>query len=136
MQLEDKRDERTGLSVGELLLLAALLGLTVGCVHIATLCRVGSVHWFPGVFAGCLNFIAFVIPSWIATSFRNGSARQLTISAFRIATLLPSIGFASWWAGAERNYFLTALLACYFVALPVESWLLIREVRRDERSGQ
>jgi hypothetical protein len=91
------------------------------------------------VAATVIVLLASVPPLWFAhlkptSPLRlNGAARQLAVIGWRLGILLPSLALAFRFHEAERKCYLIALLACYFVALPLESWLLIQDVKRSTR---
>lgn len=82
---------------------------------------VAAVLW---TMAACLP------PFWFPFFGLKDASFQLGVTAWRLGTSLLAVAFSRVLLEGERNYYLTALMACYFVALPLESWLLIRNARR------
>lgn len=114
-----------------LILLVAVLTAAV-LAHLATISRVGPVAASPATTAALVMAGGFISPLWISPKLSNGAARQLFFVAWRLGILLPAVALSGWWDGEERKCFITVLLACYFVALPLESWLLIQEARESD----
>lgn len=110
------------------ILLVTAISAAAGLAYVATLSRVGSVGATPAWVALAVTLMGCLPPLGFSSLFTNGAACQLAVVAWRLAALLPSLALLGYWEGAERNCFLICLLACYFVALPLESWLLIREI--------
>lgn len=86
----------------------------------------------PAVVAALVTLFATLPPLYFTRLLSNGAANQLAIVAWRIAIMLPALAIAARYAGDERKCYLIALLVCYFVSLPLESWILIRDVRRHQ----
>jgi hypothetical protein len=119
----------------DMLILSAVL------VAVAALCRLATFNHAPqpsawptcvalaAVWLSCLPGLSFHLV------FSNGAARQLGAITWRLLTMLLALGMAGTWEMPARNYYLTTLLACYFVSLPLESWLLIRQCKSVESSS-
>ncbi len=103
-----------------------------GLTLLATFSRVGWLGLNPTLIAIGVTLLGCLPPLSFSSLFSNGAANQLAVVAWRLGVLIPSLALAQSWEGAERNCFLGVLLACYFVALPLESWLLIREIKRSQ----
>lgn len=86
----------------------------------------------PAAVAALVTLFATLPPLYFTRLLSNGAANQLAVVAWRIAIMLPALAIAGRFAGDERKCYLIALLACYFVSLPLESWILIRDVRRNQ----
>lgn len=117
------------------LLLMSAVGLAGGVSYLATFSRVGPLSPVPATSAVAVTLLGCLPALWLSRLLFNGVARQLAVVMLRLGILLPSLALLRFWEGDERNCFLTALLACYFVALPLESWLLIQDLRRSEKSA-
>lgn len=113
--------------------LSVLICFVGYCVHIATLRRAGGFLESPSLIAIGLTLAGYLPPLWISTWNHLGAARQIAVVLWRFGLLLPALLLAKQWEGVERNCFLYTMLACYFVALPLESWLLVRDVKRSNR---
>lgn len=112
-----------------LLLLAAIC--TAGFIYyLATFSHGPANSSSLVVGAVCVSAMGCAPPLWLSLWISQGPPLQLAVIVLRLGVLMPAVGLSSGMEVAERNYFLAALLACYFVALPLESWLLIRDVRR------
>lgn len=97
---------------------------------LATLCRAEPGSLTPAALATLVALAGFLPPLWFSLLISNGSACQLAVVAWRFGVLLPALMGIHGWEGEERKFFLQAFLACYFIGLPLESWLLIREARK------
>ncbi|MCC7333670.1 MAG: hypothetical protein IT422_01150 [Pirellulaceae bacterium] len=89
----------------------------------------------PAVVAALVTLFATLPPLYFRRLLSNGAANQLAVVAWRMAIMLPALAIAARYSGDERKCYLIALLACYFVSLPLESWILIRDVRRYQDSS-
>jgi hypothetical protein len=110
-------------------ILVASITVTATVVYIATFRHSGpsSVKY---IFAGALACVAATItPIWLERWVFNGASYQLLIVAWRLGTMLFALAVSSQFSLPERNYIITTLLACYFVTLPLESWLLALRTR-------
>lgn len=112
-----------------------LLGFTIAFA--ATVSFVGSGlvglvgnAWL-NVVAAMFALLACVPPLWIARIISNGAVAQMAVPVWRLGVLLPAIVWSMQLTAAARNYFCVGLLACYFAALPLESWLLARQVKHS-----
>lgn len=76
------------------------------------------------------TLLASLPPLGFGRWLSNGAAKQLAVVSWRLAVVLPALGAAWRFEDTERKCYLVTLLVCYFVALPLESWLLIREARQ------
>lgn len=116
-----------------------LLGLAVilvgGISYLATLSHAGPVTLRPAAAAIGLTLMGTLPPLSFRSLFSKALASHLAVTVWRIGILAPALVLARTWEGDERNCFITTLLACYFVALPLESWLLIHQVKRDHNAS-
>ena len=87
--------------------------------------------WWPSLVATVGTWLGVAPGLWVAGRVSNGPAKQLAIVVWRLMILLPCLVIGNTWDGDARKCFFITLLACYFVGLPLESWLLIRDVRRQ-----
>lgn len=111
------------------------LTLTLAIVATAVLSRIATISHapqignLPVIWAGSAVALSCVPGLSFRALFPNGAALQLAAVTWRMMAMLAALGCAGFLEGAARNCYLTSLLACYFVALPLESWLLIRQSR-------
>jgi len=112
-----------------------LLLVVIVLVGIASHALIRTAENFNGaalsLVAGMFALMACVPPLWIARFFSNGAVAQLAVTVWRLGILLPAVLWSMQQTAAARNYFCIALLACYFAALPLESWLLARQIRHS-----
>jgi hypothetical protein len=101
--------------------------MAAGLVAIATFSHASFAGLWPVLGAALVTIFASVTPLVLKTAIRNGAAFQLSVVTWRLMVMLPALAWGMAQTGATRNSFLTALMACYFVALPLESWLLVRD---------
>ena len=112
--------------------IAVSVAATAAFGYLATINHGSHVTPRPAMVAAFIVCLA-ALPPLVAGGFlSNGAANQLLIVAWRMGIMLPSLTVASRYVAAERKYYLITLLACYFVSLLLESWLLIRDVRRRQ----
>lgn len=115
--------------------IAVSVAVTATVSYLATINHGTQVSSRPAVVAACIVCLAALPPLFagrLLSRLRNGAANQLLIIAWRMGIMLPALAVASRYEAAERKYYLVTLLACYFVSLLLESWLLIRDVRRRQ----
>ncbi|MEZ6078346.1 MAG: hypothetical protein R3C56_22535 [Pirellulaceae bacterium] len=74
----------------------------------------------PAVVAALVTLFATLPPLYFQRLLSN-AANQLAVVAWRMAIMLPALAIAARYSGDERKCYLIALLACYFVSLPLES---------------
>lgn len=117
------------------LVVALLIVLAAWISYRATISHGFVARSQPAVIAALVTLFATLPPLYFARLLPNGAANQLAIIAWRIAIMLPALAIAARYTADERKCYLIALLACYFVSLPLESWLLIRDVRRNQDTG-
>jgi hypothetical protein len=79
-----------------------------------------------------ITLVGFMPPNSISRLISNGVARQLFYVVWHFALLLPAVILLTVWEGSERKCFVHALLACYFVALPLESGRRMRLVLANQ----
>ena len=113
-------------------LLAFCILVAAGITYVATNDHAGGTGNSPITIAALVTLFGTIPPIWIGPILTNGAARQLFVVAWRLGALLPGVFLADHWEGPERKSYLIALVACYFVALPLESWLLIRDAKRKQ----
>ncbi|MCA9126385.1 MAG: hypothetical protein KDB22_04840 [Planctomycetales bacterium] len=101
--------------------------------YVATFNHGSAVNSPPALAAMLATLVGCLPPLAFRSRLSNGAVRQLAVVAWRMGALIPAVGLVRFWDGDERNCFLTTLLACYFVALPLESWLLIRDGKRSTK---
>lgn len=97
--------------------------------NIATISRVPTHDVRFAIVAMLWTMLATIVPFWFERVISNGAALQLAVVVWRMGTLLPALAFATTLQGNARICFVSTLLVCYFVALPLESWLLALRAR-------
>jgi len=108
------------------LMLVSIIGATAATVYLATFSHAPTrAHPFY-VLAAMWTVTATVAPIWLESLIFNGATFQLAVVTWRLMTMLGGFVIAGALPSEVRNYFLSTLMACYFVALPLESWLLAR----------
>lgn len=117
------------------LLISLMVAATAGLSYLATISHGVSTSSRPAIVAALVTLFGTLPPLMFASWFSNGAANQLAVIAWRFAIMLPALAIAFRYVDGERKCYLIALLACYFVALPLESWLLIRDVRRKQANS-
>ena len=73
---------------------------------------------------------AAIAPLWLESLIFNGATFQLAVITWRLMTMLGAFVIVQTFPVDSRNCFLTTLMACYFIALPLESWLLARNATK------
>lgn len=74
--------------------------------------------------------LAGTLPTlWFSRWIAKGAVRQLAVVLWRVTCLLPALITMQMIDQLAKSDFITPLLACYFVALTVESAMLIHEAR-------
>lgn len=96
---------------------------------VATFSHAPEIWGRSAVAAIALTTMASVPPLFLCRKFSNGSTSALFVTLWRCGGLLPAVALLATLEGDERKCFAVALLACYFIALPLESLLLIRQVQ-------
>lgn len=117
--------------LAQVALLSALITATGLLCNVATFSHGSSLPSRVVVLASLLTLGACVPPLSFPKLLSYGPATHIAITMWRLGILLPAILILNGLDGTERKYFLVALLACYLVALPVESWLLVHQVNRQ-----
>lgn len=112
------------------LLIALLIALAAALSYRATISHGISAGPKPTVVAALVALMATIPPLYFTRLLSNGATNQLAVVAWRMAIMLPALAIAVRYTADERKCYLISLLACYFISLPLESWLLIRDVRR------
>ncbi len=115
------------LSKSLLLVISILLAGAV--VGLATFSHVGRAAIVPTGAGVVLTLIGIIPGLWLSRLITHGPTKQLVLVGMRLSILLPAWLLQARWEGAERNCFIASLLACYFVALPLESLLSIGELK-------
>ncbi len=117
------------------LLIAVLVATAAWLGYRATISHGASCSPKPAVIAAMIVLFGALPPLYFGRLLSNGATKQFSIIAWRIAIMLPALVLAMRYVDVERKCYLISLMACYFVALPLESWLLIRDVRRNQASS-
>ncbi len=112
--------------------MAVLVSVTACLSYLATISHGLAATANPPMIAALVTLMGTLPPLFFGRLLSNSAANQLAIVAWRIGIMLPAVAIAWRFDGDERKCYLIALLACYFVSLPLESWLLIRDVRRRQ----
>ncbi len=108
------------------LILTSAIGCVAGVVYVATFGHGPTSAAKLGALAAAWTAIAAVVPIWLERFIFNGGTFQLAVITWRLMTMLGAFVIVPTFPAEARNYFLTSLMACYFIALPLESWLLAR----------
>ncbi len=116
------------------LLIVVIVACCAALSYLATISHGISSRPQPAFIAALVTLMGTLPPLHFGRLLSNGAAKQLAIVAWRMGIMLPAVAIALRYENEERKCFLIALLACYFVSLLLESWLLIRAVRRDKAS--
>lgn len=114
------------------LIITVLIAAAATISYRATISHGVDSNSKPVVVAAVVTLFATLPPLYFTRLLSNTAANQLAIVAWRIAIMFPAVAIATRYTADERKCYLIALLACYFVSLPLESWLLIRDVRRNQ----
>lgn len=114
------------------MLIALLVVLAAWISYRATISHgLVSGPW-PAISAALITLLATLPPLYFTRLLSNGAANQLAVVSWRLAIILPAVALATKYVDDERKCYLITLLACYFISLPLESWLLIRDVQRNQ----
>ena len=114
--------------------LAIAVSLAAASVGLATFYREGEVAWQPILQASFIVLLGCVPPLWFSALIKQGPAQVLLVVGWRFGSLLPAILIFRKLEGLERNCFMYAMMACYFVGLSLESWHFIREAQKSQES--
>jgi hypothetical protein len=104
-----------------------LVGVIIGAAAIGWVVSHGA--WAAIVVAAVVAIAALVPPLWFEFCLGRSVAAPTAVVAWRLGVLLPAVLFSASQAEPTRKCFQYTLLACYFIALPLESWLLSRYTR-------
>ena len=110
--------------------LVSFIGATAATVYLATFSHAPTEARPYYALAAIWTATATVAPIWLESLIFNGGTFQLAVVAWRLMTMLGAFAIAGSFPIEIRNYFLSTLMACYFVALPLESWLLARRASK------
>ncbi len=124
VQPEQFRSTRNALVVSAAIVGAGVISL------LATISHGWEQVIRPVAIATSATLFGLVPPLLISKMMRNVAAKQLLVVAWRLGIMLLALLLATRFLDEERKWYLNTLLACYFVALPLESWLLIVDARR------
>lgn len=108
------------------------VGLLSHLSYVATFGRSLEVDLRPAAFAIGITLFGTIPPLLFSPRMSLGIATPLVLFGWRFGMLIPTALMLKRLEGAERNCFVVVLLACYFVALVLESWLFIRGVRHND----
>lgn len=117
-----------------LIQLVTAVSLSATSVGLATFYREGDVAWQQILQAGSIALLGCVPPLWFPALIKQGPAQILLVAGWRFGSLLPAIVIFRKLNGLERNCFMYAMMACYFVGLSLESWHFIREAQKSQES--
>ena len=73
---------------------------------------------------------AAIVPIWLESLIFNGATFQLAVISWRLMTMLGALVVVQVFPAEVKKCFLTTLMACYFIALPLESLLLARNATK------
>jgi len=124
-KMNEPRPERMS-SLRLSLILVSIIGATAVAVYLATFRHAPARARPFYALAAMWTATATVAPIWLESLIFNGATFQLAVVTWRLMTMLGAFVIAGALPSEVRNYFLSTLMACYFVALPLESWLLAR----------
>ncbi|MFK7737593.1 MAG: hypothetical protein AB8B50_16275 [Pirellulaceae bacterium] len=117
---------------------ALLLGLVIVAtgtlaylLNVATFSRAPGLGIRTAIIATAITLFGTVPPLLFSQRLSLGIATPLALFAWRFGMLLPAALMLKRLEGPERNCFVIVLLACYFVALVLESGLFIRGIRHN-----
>ncbi len=110
--------------------LAVAIGVTAVIVYLATFSHAPAIARPYFMLAAMWTATASIAPIWLESLIFNGGTFQLAVITWRLMTMLGAFVIATVFPSELRKYFLTTLMACYFVALPLESWLLARRASK------
>lgn len=113
------------------LLIVAAVAIAATISYLATISHGISSRPQTALIAALVTLLGTLPPLHFGRLLSNSAANQLAVVAWRMGIMLPAVAMALRFENEERKCFLIALLACYFVSLLLESWLLIRDVRRS-----
>jgi hypothetical protein len=119
-------------SVRNSLLIVAMVAIAAQLSYLATISHGIITRPQPAVIAALVTLMGMLPPLHFGRLLGNGAANQLAVVAWRMGIMLPAVAIATRYDHGQRKCYLIALLACYFVSLLLESWLLIRGVRRNQ----
>lgn len=125
-KLETKRRSPFGIS----LLILIAISCAALAVYVATFSHAPPTAGSYFVLAAVWTATAAIAPIWLESLINNGGTFQLAVVTWRLMTMLGAFVIAGTFPSEVRNYFLSTLMACYFVALPLESWLLARRASK------
>ncbi len=112
------------------LILVATIAAVMVAVYLATFSHAPARARPYYVLAGMWTVAATIAPIWLESLIINGATFQLAVVAWRLMTMLGGLLVATTLPSEVKNYFLSTLMACYFVALPLESCLLARRATK------
>jgi hypothetical protein len=112
------------------LILATAVGCVAVVVYVATFGHAPPTAARLCAAAGVWTAVATIAPIWLESLIINGGTFQLAVLSWRSITMLGGLLIAQTFPVQARNCFLTTLMACYFIALPLESWLLARNASK------
>ena len=101
----------------------------------ATISHGASISLRPAILAIGVTLFGILPPLQLSRLIANPAGKQLSVVAWRLAIMLPALAIGSHFVAEERKCYLNTLLACYFVALPLESGLLIVDAKQIVNSA-
>ncbi|MGN6547732.1 MAG: hypothetical protein ACTHK7_21970 [Aureliella sp.] len=122
------RPDARALLIDSSLLAGAILA--VGCLTLIGYRMTGRACDRTSVAVATLMVeMAMVPPLWIEFWIGRVVAAPVVTVMWRLGILLPAALWSTHQLEPARNCVQVTLLACYLMALPLESWLLIRQPR-------
>jgi len=112
------------------LIMASAIGCVAGVVYVATFGHAPASAAKFCALAAAWTATAAIAPIWLESLIFNGGTFQLAVITWRLLTMLGAFIVVQTFPTDARNCFLTILMACYFIALPLESWLLARNASK------
>lgn len=112
------------------LVLACVISVVAAGVYVATFGHAPHAAAKYCALAAVWTATAAIAPIWLESLIFNGATFQLAVITWRLVTMLGAFVIVQTFPAESRNCFLTTLMACYFISLPLESWLLARNATK------
>ena len=112
------------------LILVGAISCVAAVVYVATFGHAPPAAAMYCALAAVWTATAAIAPIWLESLIFNGATFQLAVITWRLMTMLGAFVIVQTFPAESRNCFLTTLMACYFIALPLESWLLARNATK------
>lgn len=113
------------------LILASAISCVAIVVYVATFDHAPRSAAYFCALAAAWTVAAAIAPLWLESLIINGATFQLAVITWRLMTMLGAFVVVQTFPGDAKKCFLTTLMACYFIALPLESLLLARNASKQ-----